>query len=330
MAAAVVFVQWDSLNGWFARDPLSYNSRQARLHDLGTGDQLWLVSRCPADQQYYFVAVLQVDKKKHNPPGSREAELFGDFGIVAERSKSWLLNQQFPAEGFLRAFQFESGRPIRHGASIGQSLQTIRFLDRCDKLLLDTCLGRIHSDRLIDFHKPFGLWTKCDIVFVDYFLTNWTERKAPVAFLLFDPPPALMPGSLVFVHASAHLRFVASYCGSQYISGQKFTVESNERKQERERIWTAYRADTIDAPTKPEFEKFFDAENGVRSVFFMDQLHASPDPCPSRDYMRALEWGFPRGVGYRYLSLAESYLLLRSVGLPEEIRINLARNLVAM
>jgi hypothetical protein len=35
-------------------------------------------------------------------------------------------------EGLLRAFQFETGKPIKYGATIGQSLQTLRILSPDD------------------------------------------------------------------------------------------------------------------------------------------------------------------------------------------------------
>jgi hypothetical protein len=53
MAAGVIFMQWDSYVGgangppFFAEEPLTFNTRQERLHRLAAGDRLWLVSRCP-------------------------------------------------------------------------------------------------------------------------------------------------------------------------------------------------------------------------------------------------------------------------------------------
>ena len=61
MAAGVIFMQWESYLGgghgraFFANEPLTFNSRQERLHRLLPEDWLWLVSRCPEDGQYYFV-----------------------------------------------------------------------------------------------------------------------------------------------------------------------------------------------------------------------------------------------------------------------------------
>ena len=61
MPAAVIFMQWASYQGdaanpqFFRRESLTFNSRQERLHQLTPGDRLWIASRCPDDQQYYFV-----------------------------------------------------------------------------------------------------------------------------------------------------------------------------------------------------------------------------------------------------------------------------------
>jgi hypothetical protein len=49
MAAGVIFMQWESYVGetdghsFFAEEPLTFNSRQERLHQLGAGDRLCLV-----------------------------------------------------------------------------------------------------------------------------------------------------------------------------------------------------------------------------------------------------------------------------------------------
>jgi len=58
--------------------------------------------------------------------------------------------------------------------------------------------------------SPFGLWTKCDAVFADYFLSNWTAREEPLAFLLYDSPPDVPSGAPVFIHSDGHLRLIVS------------------------------------------------------------------------------------------------------------------------
>jgi hypothetical protein len=153
MAAGVIFMQWDSYAGgpngpaFFAEGPLTFNTRQERLHRLAGGDRLWLVSRCPEDGRYYFVAVLRVARLIRNPPGSEKATLFGEYAILADRAQSHDLGRRVPAEELLRTFTFETSRPIKDGASIGQSLQTLRLLDPGDDQALDSALDRIRNGR---------------------------------------------------------------------------------------------------------------------------------------------------------------------------------------
>jgi hypothetical protein len=325
MSSAVIFMQWESYESetgqpvFFQQDPLTFNSRQERLHKLSEGDRLWLVSRCPADQQYYFVAMLTIAATKRNSPGSAEAE-FGEFGVIVDRANSQDFGNRFPAEGLLRALEFESGKPIKYGASIGHALQTLRILGADDERILNRQLERLLAEGRAGLNSPFGLWTKCDRVFADYFLKNWQAHQKPLAFLLYDPPPALRVGSLIFIHSDKNLRLVANFDGSEFLAGHKFTAENEERLAERERVWNKYRANTLDAPAKPEFDRFWEKQHGVRALFVMDSVHAIVEPLPFKLYGRALEWGYPTGVGYRYLSLPQTLLLLRAAGLGPTVK----------
>ncbi len=320
MASAVAFVQWRSYqtglggHGLFSDDPLSFNSQQERLRDLRPGDNLWLVSRSPADQQYYFVGVLRVRGVGVNQPGSRAALEYGSYAVIADASASHHLGKGFPAEGLLRAMQFESQRPIRYGASIGQSLQTVRLLSLDDTLLLDSALRRLRAGEQPLLDTPFGLWTKCDGIFAEYFLHNWMARAEPIGFMLFDSPPVLGKGAPIFIHSDKQLRLIARFCESQYVAGHKQTVQLEERTAERERIWTAYRVATINPPTKEDFDLFWERENGVCGIFLMDCIEPVMEPLPFGVYSRALEWGFPLSVGHRYLSLSQCALLLHACG----------------
>jgi hypothetical protein len=325
MAAGVIFMQWDSYAGgpngppFFAEDRLTFNTRQERLHRLAVGDRLWLASRCPEDGQYYFVAALRIAQLIGNPPGSEKAALFGEYALVADRSESHDLGWRFPADGLLRAFTFETARPIKYGASLGQSLQTLRLLDPGDERVLHAALDAVLKGEVPPHVTPCGLWTKCDSVFADYFLSNWRQRRKPLAFLLYDPPPSLRMGAPVFIHSDKSLRQLARFREGQFVAGHKQTVEAEERIVERERIWQTYRVNTIGPPTKEEFAEFWDGQNGVRGLFIMDEVVELAQPVAFKVYGRALEWGFPMGVGYRYLSLAQSVLLLRVAGMIPKV-----------
>jgi hypothetical protein len=62
---------------------------------------------------------------------------------------------------------------------------------------------------------------------------------------------------------------------------------------------------------------FWDRQHGGRAFFLMRNLIEVPVPLPFRAYGRALEWGYPMGVGYRYLSLSQCILLIRACALSE-------------
>ena len=326
MADAIAFIQWDSYaegtggSGFFAAEPLTFNSRQERLHSVSVGGRLWLVSRHPADGQYYFVAVLRVAEHRRNEANTTIAANYGEYSIVADRSRSIDLAQRFPADGLLRALQFESGKAIKFGASVGQSLQTIRLLSASDEHVVDATLRRVDGGDAAALESPFGLWTKCDAVFARYFSKNWRSNRQRLAFLLYDSPPILPTGAPIFIHSDKNLRLLASFRGSQYVAGYKPTSDADERIAERERIWTAFRALTIDPPTKAGFDEFWDSQHGVRALFFMDNLVEIPAELQFKSYGRALEWGYPMGVGYRYLTLSQCLLLLRAAAVSEETR----------
>jgi hypothetical protein len=303
--------------GLFALKPLAYNCRQERLHSLKPGDRLWLVSRCPEDQQHYFVGVLHIALTRRNSLDCQIARDFGEFAVVADPNHSRDFCRMFPAEGLLRAFSFESGKAVKTGAHLGQALQAIRFLSPQDEYILDRLAPRSATGDSSQLDSPFGLWTKCDAVFANYFLNNWRTEQKPLAFLLYDAPPVLPTGAPVFIHSDKNLRLVASFVESKYISGYRLSVDETERTVERERIWHTYRASTMNPPPKPDFDSFGDGQHGVRAFFLMNNLVEVPAPLPFRDYGRALEWGYPMGVGYRYLSLSQCILLIRACSLSE-------------
>jgi hypothetical protein len=90
MADAIAYLQWESYErgvsgrGFFASRPLTFNSRQERLYKISIGGRLWLVSRCPADSQHYFVGVLSVASLSRNAPESSLGQMFGEFALVAD------------------------------------------------------------------------------------------------------------------------------------------------------------------------------------------------------------------------------------------------------
>ena len=263
-----------------------------------------------------------------NDEGSSERALFGAYRIVADADQSVELQRAFPAEGFLRAFQFESANPIKYGSNIGQSLQTLRILNDSDAVLLNAALQRIRNGEQPLIDQPFGLWTKCDRIFADYFLENWRKRNQPMAFMLYDPPPAITLRAPIFIHSDKVLRLIGRFGGARYVAGHKSTAALPERTEAREWFWQTYRQGTVKAPTKDEFDVFWDAQNGVRAYLLIQDLIEVSNPPQFKLYGRALEWGYPMGVGYRYLSLSQASTLLHVCNVADNLISDLLAPLV--
>ncbi len=323
MATGIAFIKWenyagsDTMQPLFSSVPLTFNSDQEKLHELHAGDRLWLVSRHPADHQYYFVAMLVVRHVTLNEPGDPHAQ-FGRYRIECDPKLSIDLQHRFPAEGLLRVFTFSTNKPVRYGASLGQSVQRIRMLSDADENILNHALASLTSGQHDLLDLPCGLWTKCDRVFADYFLADWQSRRKPMAFLLYDSPPILPAGAPVFIHSDKTLRVLAAFKGSRYVAGHKQTATPDERIAQRDWIWSSFRENTLNPPPKSEFDLFWERQNGIRAFMLIDNLIEVPGGPQFKDYGRALQWGYPMGVGYQYLTLSQSLLLLRTTDLDSE------------
>ena len=103
------------------------------------------------------------------------------------------------------------------------------------------------------------------------------------------------------------------------MAGHKFTVEAEERRTERERVWQTHRVPTLDPPTKEAIDAFWEGQHGVRGLFLLDEVAELAAPVAFKVYGRALEWEFPMGVGYRYLSGPQSVLLMRLAVMTEGV-----------
>src|SRR5207249_9577457 len=76
---------------------------------------------------------------------------------IRDRNVTGVQTCALPIYGLLRALQFETAKPIKFGASIGQALQTIRLLDPEDEGVLDTVLRRNLAEQAPVLDAPFGL-----------------------------------------------------------------------------------------------------------------------------------------------------------------------------
>jgi hypothetical protein len=148
MTNITAMIDWHSYahgldgRGLFAREPLTFNSKQVQLGRLGPGDHVWLVSRCPDDQEYYLVGYLHVEGTRQNRPGE-PLHRYGTYSVLGDRGKSRNLGRQLPAETLLRRLRFESDKPIKEGGTIGNALQSMRRLMPDDEALLQRALAAV-------------------------------------------------------------------------------------------------------------------------------------------------------------------------------------------
>ena len=155
-----------------------------------------------------------------------------------------------------------------------------------------------------------GLWTKCLKISADRFLKNWKESKKSQAFLLYDKQPFLPPEGIVFIHSDKKLHSWARFIRSERVKGYK-QLPTRTRMKEREKVWNKWRANQLYKPTKHAFDKFWENQNGVRSLFVMKKIKEVKEKVLWGEYSKVLEMGFPKGVGYRYLSRSEVEKLFR-------------------
>ena len=86
---------------------------------------------------------LRVAEHRRNDPSGEFGRQYGEYGIIADRVGSYDLARRFPAEVLLRSLAYESGKPIKYGASVGQSIQAIRLVSKTDEIVLNYCLNRV-------------------------------------------------------------------------------------------------------------------------------------------------------------------------------------------
>jgi len=143
MSDLLAFVRWNEYQKrpdglpLLSAAPISFSSAQARLHRVLNGERVWLVSKCPDDREYYLVGFINVEEKALNPPESLETQLFGQFKVVGKKATSVDLEKRCMVTHRLRELSFSPHNPIKTGANIGQSIQTIRELSPDDVRLLD-------------------------------------------------------------------------------------------------------------------------------------------------------------------------------------------------
>jgi len=148
-----------------------------------------------------------------------------------------------------------------------------------------------------------GILLKTRPEYADVFLGNWRLKKKPQAFCIFDKLPVLPRGKPVFTHVSGrkHIGFVGSLLRSEFVPAYKPFESDETRLLWRERIWQQYHDHQLHTHTKSEFDKFWEMENGVRSLVLVNDLVVPNVRISWRSVQRIMYTGYPVGVGYRYL-----------------------------
>jgi len=173
-----------------------------------------------------------------------------------------------------------------------------------------------------------GILLKTRPEYARTFIENWRRTGKPQVFLIYDRRPILRRGDSVFVYVvrSKHLSSRASICDrgylgfyanfvrSEWVRGLKRLEDEGTRKRERERIWALYGDGQLHTRSKEEFDRFWDDQDGVRSLVVLENLVEIEKKITWSDLKRILYTNrFPRGVGYIYITKSEVNEILKLI-----------------
>lgn len=71
-------------------------------------------------------------------------------------------------------------------------------------------------------YEPFvGIWVKAEPKHITTFINNWEKLKKSQVFCVYDLPPILPPGGLIFLHAILENKILAwaKYVGYENVAG---------------------------------------------------------------------------------------------------------------
>jgi len=136
----------------------------------------------------------------------------------------------------------------------------------------------------------------------------------------------LPEGGIIFLHAINLNQLVAyaKYVGCEYVKGwYEHTKLRDDRIWigERERVWHTYGPHRLHTHNKEDFNKFWEAQMGVRGLFLMRDIQKTPKTIPWNNSMRILQVFRPLGFSYRYLTTTQVQKFLDLVDLKIEIKI---------
>jgi hypothetical protein len=168
-----------------------------------------------------------------------------------------------------------------------------------------------------------GIWVKSKPSHIQTFIRNWEDTHEAQAFLVYDLPPMLPQGGLIFLHAIKEnkLSAYAKYVGCEYIKG--WSSDYNLWEQERNRIWRTYGNDKkrLHTHKEEEFKKFWEDQKGARGLFLMEEVCEVPKKVSWDEEKRILKIYRPIGFSYKYLTATQVREFLELIGINMEIEV---------
>lgn len=176
------------------------------------------------------------------------------------------------------------------------------------------------------YHPIVGIWVKARQKHIETFIENWEKFNLIQAFCVYEVPPILPYGGLVFLHAISvnKLLAVARYAGYDDVKGwyEHTLTEDSAWSGECERIWNSFGPDRLHTHDESDFRHFWTEQMGVRGLFFMKDIRRVADVISWSDSMKVLQVFRPLGFSYKYLTIAQAreFLRLCSMNLQIEVK----------
>lgn len=176
-------------------------------------------------------------------------------------------------------------------------------------------------------YEPFvGIWAKAEPRHVMTFINNWEKFNEPQAFCVYDLPPMLPHGGLIFLHAIGQNRIMAwaKYVGYDYVRGwyeHDTKADDSTWLSERDRIWQNFTAKRLHTHDKNDFDIFWTAQMGVRGLFIMEAITQAPGNVGWTQSMAILHVHRPLGFSYRYLTASQVEQFLQLLGVSLKVTV---------
>jgi hypothetical protein len=176
-------------------------------------------------------------------------------------------------------------------------------------------------------YEPFvGIWVKAEPQHITTFIKNWEKFKELQAFCVYDLPPILPPGGLIFLHAIRENKILAwaKYVGYENVAGwyeHDAGITDSIWLRERERIWHSFAPNKLHTYDKDDFDKFWMDQMGVRGLFIMEEVTRVTPNVGWTQSMKILQVHRPLGFSYKYLTVNQVEQFLRLLNIRLKITV---------